>query len=73
MIFLKGCYNPHFSPGFGILGQAGEAGWTIGRRTIAVAMGKTDQGKGPENLFPVERIAQGWATLDKQAEKGERR
>jgi hypothetical protein len=26
--------NPHFSPGSGILGQAGKAGWTIGRRGI---------------------------------------
>ncbi len=51
--------SPHFSPGFGILGQAGEAGWTIGRRSIAVAMGETDIGKGSENLFPVERVAQG--------------
>ena len=34
-------------------------------------MGKTDIEKGPENLFPVERAAQGWATLDKQAKQGE--
>ena len=55
------------------MGQAGEAGWTIGRRSITVAMGKTDKGKGPENLFPGERVAQGWATLDKQAKQGEQR
>ena len=33
-------------------------------------MGKTDTEKGPENLFPGERVAQGWATLDKQAGQG---
>ena len=55
------------SPRFENLGQAGKAGWTIGRRSIAVAMGKTDKGKGPENPFPVERVAQGGATPDKQA------
>ena len=32
-------------------------------------MGKTDIEKGPENLFPGERVAQGWATLDKQAKR----
>ena len=30
--------SPHFSPGFGISGQAGAAGWPIGRRGIAIAM-----------------------------------
>jgi hypothetical protein len=28
--------SPHFSPGSGILGQAGKAGWTIGRRGIVI-------------------------------------
>ncbi len=32
-------------------------------------MGKTDKGKGPENLFSVERVAQGWAILGKQAKR----
>ena len=36
-------------------------------------MGETDIGKGSENLFSVERVAQGWATLDKQAKQGEQR
>jgi hypothetical protein len=30
--------SPHVSPGSGILGQAGKAGWAIDRRIIAVAM-----------------------------------
>ena len=34
-------------------------------------MGETDIGKDPENLFSVERVAQGWVTLDKQAKQGE--
>ena len=32
-------------------------------------MGKTDIGKGPENLFPGERVALGRATLDKQVKQ----
>ncbi len=51
--------SPDFSPGFGILGQASKAGWLIACKGIGVAMGKTDKGKGSENLFPVERVAQG--------------
>jgi hypothetical protein len=31
-------FNPYFTPGFGILGQAGKAGWMIARQSIAVAM-----------------------------------
>jgi len=30
--------SPHISPGFGIFGRSGEAGWTIGRRGIAHSM-----------------------------------
>ena len=37
--------NPDFSPGFGILGQAGEAGWSIARRGIAVAMAQGGSAK----------------------------
>jgi hypothetical protein len=33
-----GVTSPHFSPGFGISGQAGVAAWPIGRRGIAIAM-----------------------------------
>ena len=55
------------------MGQAGKAGWPLVRRGIAVAMGKTDIGKGPENLFPGERVAQGRVTLDKQVKQGKQR
>jgi len=32
-------------------------------------MGELDKGKGPVDLFPGERVAQGWATLAKQAKR----
>ena len=57
-------------PYSGILGQAGKAGWAIGRRSIAVAMGKTDQGKGSANRFPLERVAQEWSNPGQASEAG---
>jgi hypothetical protein len=35
---LRDLISPHISPGSGILGQSGKAGWAIARRSIAVAM-----------------------------------
>ena len=32
--------SPQFSPGFGILGRSGKAGWPTARKPIAVAMGQ---------------------------------
>ena len=55
------------------MGQVGEAGWTIGHRSISGAMGKTDKGNVPENIFSVKCVAQEWTTLDKQAKQGEHR
>ena len=62
--------GPDFSLGFGILGQAGKAGWPIARRGIAVDMSKRDIRKGSVNLFPDEQVAQGWTTLDNQPKQG---
>jgi hypothetical protein len=44
-------FNPHFSPGSGILGQAGKAGWTIGRRGIVILRLKADRSSCAASLF----------------------
>ena len=61
--------SPDFSPGFGILVQAGEAGWSIARRGIAVAMGEQDIEKGPVDLLPCERAYPGGCALDHRAQQ----
>ncbi len=40
-------------------GKYGEQDWLIARRFIAVAMGESDKGKDPVDLFPDERVAHG--------------
>ncbi len=62
-------FNPDFSLGFGVLGQAGKACWSIARRGIATAMGEPDIGKGPVDLFPGERAYQGRYALDHRAQR----
>ena len=44
--------SPDFSPGFGILGQAGEVGWSIARRGIAVAMAQGGSAKMRRQIGP---------------------
>jgi len=42
-------------------GKSGKQNWLIARRCIAVAMGESDKGKDPVDLFPGERgIDQFW-------------
>jgi len=43
----------------GILGHSGKADWAIARLRLAVAMGEAESGKGPVDLYPAERVAQG--------------
>jgi hypothetical protein len=43
--------NPHFSPGSVILGQAGKAGWMIGRRGIVILRLKADHSRCAASLF----------------------
>jgi hypothetical protein len=43
--------NPHFSPGSGILGQAGKAGWMISRRGIVILRLKADHSRCAASLF----------------------
>ncbi len=40
-------------------GKSGKQGWSIARRFIAIAMGESDKGKDPVDLFPDERVAHG--------------
>ncbi len=42
-----------------VQGKYGKQGWLIVRRCIAVAMGESDKGKDPVDLFPGERVAHG--------------
>ncbi len=44
--------SPNFSPGFGILGQAGKAGWLIPCRGIAVAMAQEGSAKMQGQIGP---------------------
>ena len=48
-------------------GKYGKQGWSIACKFIAVAMGESDKGKDPVDLYPDERVAHGWATLDQPA------
>ena len=40
-------------------GKYGKQGWSIARRFIAVAMGESDKGKDPQDLYLDERVAHG--------------
>jgi len=48
-------------------GKYGKQGWSIACRFIAVAMGESDKGKDPVDLYLDERVAHGRATLDQPA------
>ncbi len=54
------------------MGPSGKAGCVIVRRAIVVAMGEAEIGKGPVELYPAERVAQRWATLDHRAQRATR-
>jgi hypothetical protein len=40
-------------------GKYGKTVWVIARRSIAIAMGESDEGKVPVDLSPDERVAHG--------------
>ena len=49
------------------MSRAEKADWLIESSGIAAALDEMDKSKGQEDIFTGERVAQGWATLDKQA------